>query len=61
LIIFAQAMPAAIFGLAVGFFPFRGSAISSLRLTVIFSFPGQPAWIAAVSLSPEASPADTEN
>jgi hypothetical protein len=40
LIIFAQAMAAAIFSFAVGFFPFRGSAIPSLRLTVIFAFPG---------------------
>jgi hypothetical protein len=61
LIFFAQAMPAAIFGFAVGFFTFIGSAIPSLRFTVIFSFSGYPACIAAVSLSPEASPADTEN
>jgi len=60
LIVFAQAIPAAIFGFAVGFFTFLGSAIPSLRFTVIFSFPGQPAWIAAISLSPEASPAETE-
>jgi len=57
LIVFAQAMPAAIFGFAVGFFTFLGSAIPSLRFTVIISFPGQPAWSAAISLSPEASPA----
>jgi hypothetical protein len=40
LIFSAQAMPAAIFGFAVGFFTFIGSAIPSLRFTVIFSFPG---------------------
>jgi hypothetical protein len=40
LIFFAQAMPAAIFGFAVGFFTFLGSAIPSLRFTVISSFPG---------------------
>jgi len=61
LIIFAQAMPAAIFGFAVGFFTFVGSAIPSLRFTVIFSFTSNPARVAAVSLSPKASPADTEN
>jgi len=61
LIIFAQAMAATIFGFAVGFFTFVGLAIPSLRFTVIFSFSGNPARIAAVSLSPEASPADTEN
>jgi hypothetical protein len=33
-------MPAAIFGFAVGFFTFIGSAIPSLRFTVFFSFPG---------------------
>jgi hypothetical protein len=60
LIVFAQAMPAAIFGSAMGFFTFIGSAIPSLRFTVIFSFSRDPAWITAVSLSPEASPADTE-
>jgi len=54
-------MPATIFGFTVGFFTFVGSAIPSLRFTVTFSFPGNPARIAAVSLSPEASPADTEN
>jgi hypothetical protein len=61
LIIFAQTMPAAIFGFAVGFFTFVGLAIPPLRFTVIFSFPGNPAWITAISLSPEASPADTES
>jgi hypothetical protein len=40
LIVFAQAMPAAIFGFAVGFFTFLGLTISSLRFTVIFLFPG---------------------
>jgi len=54
-------MPAAIFGFAMGFFTFIGSAVSSLGFTVIFSFSRGPAWIAAVSLSPEASPTDTEN
>jgi len=61
LIVFAQAMPAAIFGFAMSFFTFIGSAIPSLGFTVIFSFSRNPAWITAVSLSPEASPADTEN
>jgi hypothetical protein len=61
LIIFAQTMPAAIFGFAVGFFTFVGLAIPPLCFTVIFSFPGNPARIAAVSLAPEASPADTED
>jgi hypothetical protein len=59
LIVFAQAMPAAVFGFAVGFFTFVGLAIPSLRFTVIFLFPGNPARGAAVSLSPEAGPADT--
>ena len=54
-------MPAAIFGFAVGFFTFDGPAIPSLRFTVIFSFTSNPARVAAVSLSPEASPADTED
>jgi len=61
LIVFAQAMPAAIFGFAMSFFTFIGSAIPSLGFTVIFSFSRNPAWITAVSLSPEASPADTES
>jgi hypothetical protein len=61
LIIFTQTMPAAIFGFTMGFFAFIGSAISSLGFTVIFSLTGQPAWNAAVSLSPEASPANTKN
>jgi hypothetical protein len=61
LIGFAQAMPAAIFGFAVGFFTLVGPAVPSLRFTVTSSFPGYPAWLAAVSLSPEASPANTEN
>jgi hypothetical protein len=39
LIIFAQAMPAAIFGFTMGFFTFIGSAIPSLGFTVIFSLP----------------------
>jgi TctA family transporter len=54
-------MPAAIFGIAVGFFPFISSAILSLRFTVRFLSRSHPAWITAVSLSPEARPADTEN
>jgi len=54
-------MSAAIFGFAMGFFTFIGSAIPSLDFTVIFSFSGCPTCIAAVSLPPEASPADTEN
>jgi len=53
-------MPATIFGFAMGFFTFIGSAIPPLRFTVIFSFSRDPAWITAVNLSPEASPADTE-
>jgi hypothetical protein len=61
LIVFAQAIPAAIFGFAVGFFTFLGSAIPSLCLAAISSFAGQSAQIAAVSLPSEASPADTEN
>jgi hypothetical protein len=61
LIIFAQTMPATIFSFAVGFFTFVGLAIPPLRFTVIFSFPGNPARVTAVNLSPEASPADTEN
>jgi hypothetical protein len=61
LIIFAQTMPASIFGFAVGFFTFVGLAIPSLRFTVIFSFPGNPARVTAVSLAPETSPADTED
>jgi hypothetical protein len=60
LIVFAQAVPTTIFGFAMSFFTFIGSAIPSLRFTVIFSFSRNPAWITAVSLSPEASPADTE-
>jgi hypothetical protein len=40
LIFFAQAMSAAIFSFAVGFFTFIGSAIPSLRFTVILSFSG---------------------
>ena len=54
-------MAAAIFGFAVVFFPFSRLAVSSLGSTVIFSFSSDPALITAVSLSPEASPADTEN
>jgi len=54
-------MPATIFAFAVGFFTFVGLAIPPLRFTVIFSFPGNPARVTAISLSPEASPADTEN
>jgi len=61
LIFFAQAMPAAIFGFAVVFFPFISIAILFLRFTVGFLSRGYPAWITAVSLSPEARPADTEN
>jgi hypothetical protein len=61
LIIFTQTMPAAIFGVTVGFFTFVGLAIPPLRFTVIFSFPGNPAQVAAVSLAPETSPADTKN
>jgi len=41
-------------------FAFSGSAVFSLRLSVVFSFPGQPAWVAAVSLPSEAGSADTE-
>jgi hypothetical protein len=52
---------AAVFGFAVGFFTFVSSAIPSLRFAVIFSFSGNPARIAAVSLSSKTSPADTEN
>jgi len=40
LIVFAQAIPAAILGLAVSLFPFLGSAIPSLGFTVIFSAAG---------------------
>ena len=54
-------MPAAIFGFAVGFFPFIALAILSLRFTVGFLSCGHPAWITAVSLPPEARPAYTEN
>jgi len=54
-------MPTAIFSFTMRFLTLIGLTIPSLRLTMIFSFPGQPAWIAAISLSPEASPADTEN
>jgi hypothetical protein len=61
LIVFAQAMPAAIFSFSVGFFPFIGLTVPSLGFTVIFSFSSDPAWIATVSLSPEASSADTES
>jgi hypothetical protein len=61
LIIFTQTMPATIFGFAMGFFTFIGLAIPSLGFTVIFSFSRDPAWITAVGLSPEASPADTES
>jgi hypothetical protein len=61
LIVFAQAMPATIFGFSMGFLTFIGSAIPSLGFTVIFSFSRDPAWITAVSLSPEASPADTKS
>jgi hypothetical protein len=43
LIVFAQAMSAAIFGFAMGFFAFIGSAIPSLGFTVIFSFSQDPA------------------
>jgi hypothetical protein len=60
LIFFAQTMPATIFGLAMGFFPLIGLAVPSLRLTAIFSLPGQPARIAAISVSSEARSADTE-
>jgi len=54
-------MPAAIFGFAVGFFSFIGLTIPTLGLTVTFSFSSDPALIAAVSLSPETAPANTEN
>jgi len=40
LIVFAQAMPAAIFGLAVRLFSILGSAVAPLRFTVIFSAAG---------------------
>ena len=58
---FAQAMPAAIFGFAVGFFPFIGSAVPSLGFTVIFSFSSDSAMVAAVGLSSKAASTDTEN
>jgi hypothetical protein len=61
LIAFAQTMPATIFGFTMGFFTFGGSAISSLRFTVIFSLSRDPARGTAIGLSPEASSADTEN
>jgi hypothetical protein len=54
-------MPATVFGFTVGFFTFGGSAIPSLCFVVIFSFSRDPARVAAVSLSPEASSANTEN
>jgi len=40
LIIYTQSMPAAILGLAVGLFPFIGSAVASLSFTVTFSSAG---------------------
>jgi hypothetical protein len=40
LIVFAQAIPAAILGLAVSLFPFLGLAIPSLGFTVIFPAAG---------------------
>jgi hypothetical protein len=52
-------MPAAIFAFTMGFFTFIGLAVPSLGLRVIFSFSSDPARVAAVSLSPEASSADT--
>jgi hypothetical protein len=61
LVFFVQAMPTAIFGFAMGFFPFIGLAIPSLGFTVIFSFSSDPAWIAAVGLSSKAASAETEN
>lgn len=61
LIIFTQSVPAAIFGLAVGLFPFLGLAVSLLAFTVTFSSAGQSAWITAVGLPSIASPADTED
>jgi hypothetical protein len=54
-------MPAAIFGFAVGLFPFIGLAVPSLCLAVIFSFSSDPAWITAVGLPSKAASADTEN
>jgi len=54
-------MSAAIFSFAMFFFAFIGTAILSLRFTVGFLSCGCSAWIAAVSLSPEARPADIEN
>jgi hypothetical protein len=61
LIVFAQAIPAAIFGFAMGFFTFIGSTIPPLGFTVIFSFSRDSAWITAVYLSSEASPTDTKS
>jgi hypothetical protein len=61
LIVFAQTMPAAVFVFTVGFLTFGGSAVPSLRFTVIFSFSRDPARGTAAGLSPEAGPADTEN
>jgi len=54
-------MPAAVFSFAMVFFAFIGTAILSLRFIVGFLSCGCSAWVAAICLSPEAGPADTEN
>jgi hypothetical protein len=61
LIFFAQTLPASIFGFAVGFFPFISATILFLSSAFNFLFCDYPAGITAVSLSPEARPADIEN
>ncbi|MBL7181388.1 MAG: hypothetical protein ISS65_14465 [Desulfobacterales bacterium] len=61
MIFFAQAMPAAIFRFAMGFFAFIGAAIPSLGFRVIFSFSSDPALVAAVGLPSKAASAYTEN
>jgi len=60
LIFLSQAVPTTIFGLTVGFFAFFALPISSLGLAMIFSSAKQPTLIAAVSLAPEATPANTK-
>jgi hypothetical protein len=49
-----------IFGLAMRLFPFFGLPVSSLGLTMAFSFAEQPAGIATVRLPTKAAPADTK-
>jgi hypothetical protein len=56
----AKAVPAAVFGVTVGLFALIGLPVSSLGVTMIFSFAGKPAEIAAISLSAEAGSADAE-